>query len=303
MPQTQPMFEIRGFRGKNNVADPARILPSEGASFLAECRDADIDDELMVHRRAGFGAPCFPGSGIHSLWSNGNICLFVQGPDLKRLNPDYTATTILPGVGPARMVYVEVAGTAYLTNGTVIGYVKEGAFTTFPDPGQTYKTQMIPGHLIEYFNGRLYVARDNEIWFSDPMALGRTDERRNFKQLPSRVTLMSAVDDGIYVSDLERTYFMGGGDPGEAVLIDKTDYPAIPYTAQKIDAARIGGLGLSGLAVLWASRMGVCLGANGGQFKCLTEDYYRIQGDVASGASIFHKVDKLSQYFVCLIAS
>ena len=192
---------------------------------------------------------CFPGSGIHSLWSNGNICLFVQGPDLKRLNPDYTATTVLPGVGPARMVYVEVAGTVYLTNGTVIGYVREGAFTTFPDPGQTYKTQMIPGHLIEYFNGRLYVARDNEIWFSDPMALGRTDERRNFKQLPSRVTLMSAVDDGIYVSDLERTYFMGGGDPGEAVLIDKTDYPAIPYTAQKIDAARIGGLGLSGSAV------------------------------------------------------
>jgi len=130
------------------------------------------------------------GSGIHSLWSNGNICLFVQGPDLKRLNPDCTATTVLPGVGPARMVYVEVAGTVCLTNGTVIGYVREGAFTTFPDPGQKYKTPMIPGHLIEYFNGRLYVTRDNEIWFSDPMALGRTDERRNFKQLPSRVTLL-----------------------------------------------------------------------------------------------------------------
>jgi len=61
MPQTQPMFEIRGFRGKNNVADPARILPSEGASFLAECRDADIDDELMVHKRAGFGSSCVLG--------------------------------------------------------------------------------------------------------------------------------------------------------------------------------------------------------------------------------------------------
>ena len=57
------MFEIKGFRGKNNVADPARILPSGGASFLAECRDADIDDELMVHRRKGFGPPVYPGSG------------------------------------------------------------------------------------------------------------------------------------------------------------------------------------------------------------------------------------------------
>ena len=56
----------------------------------------------------------------------------------------------------------------------------------------------------------------------------RTDRRRNFKQLSSRITLLSAVEDGIYVSDQERTYFMGGGDPGEAVLIDKADYPAIP---------------------------------------------------------------------------
>ena len=161
---------------------------------------------------------------------------------------------------------------------------------------------MVPGHLIEYFNGRLYVARDNEIWFSDPMALMRTDRRRNFKQLPSRITLLSAVEDGIYVSDLERTYFMGGGDPGEAVLIDKADYPAIPHTAQKIDAARIGGLGLSGSAVLWASRMGICLGAAGGQFKNLTEEHFRLQGQPSSGASILRKENGFYQ-FVCMIAA
>jgi hypothetical protein len=94
-------------------------------------------------------------------------------------------------------------------------------------------------------NGTLYVARDNQnqIWFSDPMALMRADMRRNFKQYPSRVLLLSAVEDGIYVSDLERIYFMGGGDPSEAVLIHKADYPAIPNKAQKIDAPRIGGSG------------------------------------------------------------
>ena len=115
----------------------------------------------------------------------------MQGADLKRLNPDYTATTILSGAGPARMVYVDVAGTVYLTNGTIIGLCGMG-FQFFPEPQQTYKTPMVPGHMMEYFNGRLYVARDNEIWFSDPMALMRTDMRRNFKQLPSRITLLSA---------------------------------------------------------------------------------------------------------------
>ena len=301
MPKTQPMFEIKGFRGKNNLADPARILPSGGASFLAECRDADIDDEFMIHRRGGFGPPIFPGADIHSLWSNEEDCLFVQGSDLKRFNPDFTETTILPGAGPARMVYVDVADTIYLTNGTIIGYLRDGVFHFLPDPQQPYKTPMVPGHLIEYFNGRLYVARDNEIWFSDPVALMWTDRRRNFKQLPSRITLMSAVDDGIYISDLERTYFMGGGDPGAAILIDKADYPAISHTAQKIDADRIGGLGLSGSAVFWASRMGICLGAAGGQFKNLTEEHFRIQGQPSSGGSIIRKGEGIYQ-FVCATA-
>jgi len=220
----------------------------------------------MIHRRNGYGAPSYPGSAIHSLWSNGEICLFVQGANLKRLNPDFTATTILPGAGPGRMVYVEVAGTVFLTNGTIIGYLRDYTFQFFPEPKQPYKTPMVRGHMMEYFNGRLYVARDNEIWFSDPMALMRTDMRRNFKQLPSRITLMSAVDDGIYVSGLERN-FMGGGDSGEAVLIDKADYPAIPYTAQKIDAPRIGGHGLFGSAVLWASGMGICLGGGRGAIQ------------------------------------
>jgi hypothetical protein len=300
MPKTQPMFEIKGFRGKNNLADPARILPSGGTSFLAECRDADIDDEFMIHRRGGFGAPIFPGGGIHSLWSNGDVCLFVQGADLKMLNPDYTAATVFSGAGSARMVYVDVAGTVYLTNGTLIGFMQDGAFNFFPDPQQTYKSTMAPGHLIEYFNGRLYVARDNEIWFSDPMALMRTDRRRNFKQLASRITLLSAVEDGIYVSDQARTYFMGGGDPGEGVLIDKADYPAIPYTEQKIDAPRIGSLGLSGSAVLWASRMGICMGGGGGQFKNLTEEHLRLQGRPSSGVSILRKEIGFYQ-FVCAL--
>jgi hypothetical protein len=159
MPKTRPMFAIKGFRGKNNLADPARILPSGGSSFLAECRDVDIDDEFMIHRRGGFGLSIFPGGGIHSLWSNGDICLFVLGADLKRLNPDYTATTVIPGVGSSRMVYVDVAGTVFLTNGTIIGYLRDYIFQFFPEPQQPYKTPMVPGHMMEYFNGRLYVAR------------------------------------------------------------------------------------------------------------------------------------------------
>ena len=56
--------------------------------------------------------------------------------------PVYTATMILPGVGPAMMVDVEVAGTVYLANGTVIGYDREATSNTFLDPKKTCKTKL-----------------------------------------------------------------------------------------------------------------------------------------------------------------
>lgn len=119
---------------------------------------------------------------------------------------------------------------------------------------------------------------------------------------PKTILLWTVVEDGIYVSDLNRTYFMGGKNPGEATLIDKTDYPAIPHTAEKIDAARIGGLGFSGPAVLWASRMGICMGGNQGQFKNLTEEHFQIQGKPFFGGSIIRKEDGIYQ-LVCTIGA
>jgi len=51
------IFETKGFRGVNNVADPARVLPSGKGSFLTWGENIDIDNELMARRRDGFGAP------------------------------------------------------------------------------------------------------------------------------------------------------------------------------------------------------------------------------------------------------
>jgi hypothetical protein len=68
-------------------------------------------------------------------------------------------------------------------------------------------------------------------------------------------------------NSLERTYFKGGTDSGEAVLVGRASYPAIPHTAQKIDAARIGDLGLSGTVTLWLPGWGVAWKGEGGRSR------------------------------------
>jgi hypothetical protein len=297
MANLSPIFETKGIRGINNVADPARVLPSGKGSFLTQGANIDIDNELMAHRRDGFGAPVLSGTHIHSLWGNGETCLFVEESDLKKLNAEYSSAVLRAGVGPARMNYVDVNGIVYYTNDTVIGFVREGADYFFPPTNHPYKIPMVPGHLIEYFNARLYVARKNQIWFSDPVALGRTDPRRNFKQLPSTVTLLGAVDDGIYVADLGATYFMAGGDPGKAVLLKKADYGAIPGTRITAMAENIGGYRGTGKVCIWASAQGLCIGGNEGAFVNLTKDSYRIEGR-SEGAAVLRNKGKYQQFLL-----
>jgi len=297
MGHTKLLFETKGFRGKNNLSDPARVLPAGKGSFLTASLNVDIDDALMAHRRAGFASSSYSGSAIHSLWGNGDVCLFVQGSDLKRLNADYSAATLRAGIGTGRMNYVEVNGIIYYTNDAAIGFVKDGVDKSFTDPLKTYKTPMGPGHLIEYFNSRIYVARDNTIWFSDPVALGRTDMRRNFKQLSSYVTLLKAVDDGIFCADLNQTYFLAGGDPNKFVLAKRADYGAILGTQTTAFAEKIGGYRGSGRVALWASEYGICLGGNEGVFINLTREHYRIPGQ-KSGSAIVRNVGDYSQLLI-----
>ena len=120
-----PFLEISSFLGLNNTTDPSRIPVTRRGAFLVDGENVDIDDEKMLHRRKGFNQ-VFQGD-IHSLWSNGDICLFVQGPELKRLWPDYTSTILLNGgnhVNGLKMQFVEGGGKIFFCNNSIIGYIE-----------------------------------------------------------------------------------------------------------------------------------------------------------------------------------
>jgi hypothetical protein len=294
----QPLFQIKAFRGKNNVADPTRILPSEGASYLSEALNVDIDNEFMLHRRKGYEDPVYPAGSVHSLYSHAGTCLFVQGGDFKKLRPDYSSETIREGVGTARMSYAGVQDRIYHTNSSVIGYVKDGFSYEFPAPNQAFKSRMKSGQLIEWFNGRLYVARGGILWFSDPMSPGQTDERRNFKNLGGYISMVRAVRDGMFVSNGRATYFLSGLDPQELSMVKVDDDPAIFGTDAIIDGGLAGDGSVAGRVILWLSPGGICLGAAEGVFRKISKDYYRPLISF-TGASIVRKNERgFYQYLV-----
>lgn len=289
-------FEFSKFRGINNVANAINLAVDE----LAEANNIDIDNGGRTKRRGGYTKKFTPDGKLHSLWSNDRICLFVDGTTLKRLHPDYTATTIRENVSSLPMDFVDINEDVYYSNASVNGWVDSfGNDNRFSDPGINFKVMPVAGQHIEYFNGRLYIAENQTIWNTDAYAFGRVDMRSGFISMKDEVTMIKAVDDGIYVSigdinDRGSVIFLGGLGPEDFTYKVVADYGAIEGTAVKPKSAFIGD-GIEGTTVIWASRKGMCLGANGGKFTNLTAGRYEVT-DNRYGAGFFRLLNGLPQY-------
>lgn len=292
-------IEFKNFVGINNVEDAINLNKNE----LKEAKNVDIDNRGRISRRNGRTKKYTATSELHSLWSNNRICLFVHGNTLMRLHEDYSGTTIRSNVSKLPMSYVDVNEKVYYSNASVIGYIENGVNQLFSDPGINYKEAPKPGQHIEYYNGRLYIARNEDIWYTDSYALGRVDMRKNVIPMKDEVTMIKAVDDGIYVSigdinDKSSVIFLGGSGPDSFTYRRVADYGAIEGTAVKPDSEFVGD-GISGKTVMWVSRKGICLGANGGSFRNLTATRYVVPNN-RYGAGLFRLNNGTPQYIASL---
>ncbi len=293
-------LEFKNFKGINNVANALDLTTEE----LTEANNIDLTSEGKATRRDGYTKKFTPSGTLHSLWSNDRIALFVDGTTLKRLLTDYTSTTIRSSVSTLPMSYVDVNEQVYYANASVIGYVDHlGVGQVFADPGIKYKQAPQPGQHIEYYNGRIYIARNETLWYTDAFAFGRVDLRTNAIPFKDEITMLRAVDDGLYVSigdinDRSSVIFLKGSTPEEFVTKEIADYGAIEGTDVQAKGQFVGK-GIEGKVVIWSSRKGICLGANGGNFQNLTVNRYKITRN-RYGAGLFRLQNGLPQYIASL---
>jgi hypothetical protein len=293
-----PFFHFSRFRGINNIDDPVRLFDidqreASGSTSLAAATDVYVDETNMIVQREGFVQKT--SGSIHSMWSNGTMCLFMEGTALKGLATDLTTKTVVrAGLTANRSIaFVDINGVIVFTNGevleTIIGGVSNGAF---PDVTKINKAKMQPGHMLEAYRGRLLVASGSNIYYSDVTQIGQTEPSKNYIPLLGIITMMKAVKNGVYISDGQNTYFSNGLDFQTATLEKITDYPALIGTAQYIDK------GVKKGSVIWMSPEGICMGGPSGAFENITEDRY-LPGELdAFGPALFRS--DLKQYITSL---
>jgi len=111
---------IDKFLGLNNTVSSERMSPGD----LEEAINVYLDDTGRLARRSGVTQ--VSAVATHSLWSSGNICLFVQGTDLKRMYIDGSITTLRSDMSGNRVSYQMLLGTVYYSDGVVTGEYSDG---------------------------------------------------------------------------------------------------------------------------------------------------------------------------------
>jgi hypothetical protein len=119
-----------------------------------------------------------------------------------------------------------------------------------------------PGDILEYHNGRIYIANDNILWFTEPLRYGIVKPMKGFLQFPKRITIVKAVDDGIYICS-DRTYWISGVDTPQFHQREVLPYGGVFGT----------GLNIPNFdAVAWFSKRGIVFGGENGEVLNIMQD-------------------------------
>ena len=281
--------DLDRFSGLNNVDAPERLTPSRDADGyiypLQTAKDIFIDDTMALCTRPGYTRKV-SAVAPHSLWSNNETALYVMDDKLYSLSPTYTVMRLRDGLSIGfRMSYAELAGMIFYTNGRQVGYLMNGIDMPIPDPAQEFKLALPAGQFIGFYRSRMYVARGNQLWYSDAGAPFRIDERHGFMQMESDIVMLRPVEYGIYISDSENVYFWNCLSPIDGKLEHCKSYPAIPYTDALFDGQYYGAGKEGDQMVAFMTTRGMCVGTSKGDVVNLTESNYR-QGFYTKGAGL-----------------
>lgn len=272
---TAPVF--RATSGLNNVLEPHRLQYGEdGGCPLAEAVNIIVDDGGGVRRRKGRTLKV--EGACHSLWSWGPYCFFVSGGALYRYTTSGTTVQVHASCGDLPMCFEEFGGKVFCSNGTFRAILYD---TTIESWGASVPTQFesdsrtlgIPSSFTRLCRhaGRMFVVDGAYLWESEPFNPGCYDLANGFMAIGEGITDLISVRGGIYLSTATRTYFLSGSSKADFVLYDAHPSPIVPGTCSKIVADEVGsGDMVQGIAAIWTSRDGVCVGSEDGKVTNVT---------------------------------
>lgn len=270
------------FIGMNTIKPRTELKSGE----LVQAVDVDLDHTGRVTVRKGYRK--IRDGQIHSAWCKNGLCLFGDGMGLYRLHDDLAVTRLADLQTDKPIDFEDVNGTVVFSNGVDFGFVESGS-VVWPDVPKVGTLPVVPtpaGQLLAFYNGSLLVAAGDQVAATLAYNLEAVHATKGFTPLGSFITMLKAVDDGVWVSSSDAVYFMSGPGYDEVVVRKILNEPAIFRTAQQSDAGLMGGdHQWIGKVVWFATTRGIYVGGNSGQLILISEDTVSI-GAGSNGAGV-----------------
>lgn len=124
---------------------------------------------------------------------------------------------------------IALLGTTY-TISDLMGLIK---------PLRTFNLDKAPlGHIVRYYRGRIYVASDNILYYSEPFQYEHFKLNSNYIEFPTRITEVMPVEDGIWIGS-DRLYYLSGESPSQFKRTTKEYVRVVEGTATRISGSYV----------------------------------------------------------------
>lgn len=143
----------------------------------------------------------------------------------------------------------------------------------------------VAGQLVRSFNGRVYIARNSKVIFTEALQYHLTRPSQGIYMFPDYVTLMEPSTDGVYVGTKHGVVFLAGADPYTSKQIHVSPYAPVERAVARIPGKKLG-LAVEEVPVWWGSDGVLVAGLPGGQLRQLTADRLAVPSFAAGAVSI-----------------
>jgi len=304
------------FTGLKNTVTPERLKLTE----LERAINVDIDDAGQIHRRRGY-AKKISGDFHSAFTSQSGVVYAVKDGTLGIVDPGYVFRALQTGIGGGGLAYVQVGSDIFysspttsgvLTNGVTPGaWGQIGGDRTWISPvvNPTATLGQVGGKLLGappmasvlgYFNGRIYMADDRDLWATELYAYHYVDKTRTFTRWEDEITVLGMVTDGFYVGTQSSVWFMSGTF-GRMARVPVASAGALKGSLVTLPAELVApNIPLeqqtpSKNAVLFMTTSGLVAGFDGGNAFNLTQNQVLFP-NAQSVAALFRRADGANSY-------
>ena len=291
-PSDKNILKMDGWPGgvNNRMRETEQTAERNGESipsseFLRQALNVDITAEGHPLRRRGYAL--HTAGYAHSVYYSIELALyFVVIEGNLKVGPKADELVTIAAVNRyLRMSYAQHAGAVYFTNDQDSGRYSATGLEVWPGPQQEHKVHddeglelvdnlyetMPIGQLVASFSGRIYTAKENELWFSEGLSTHISRLAVNYYMFPEYIRMLQPVEDGIYIGDDSQIIYLKGTDPLAAEQVNVYSHGVVPYAYARIPGEKFGVKERS-VPVWWTKDGVLSVGLPGGEVRQLTRD-------------------------------